>query len=366
MKSILDVSSIIYGGHNASPDRRVKGFPIGGIRKLFGIINGGLNISDFVLCFDGGQIIKKELLPTYKAGRIPDYSVLAQIDLVKELLLACDIPYHQDKKYEADDFIFSICKELDLLGDTEEVEIYTDDRDLSCCVTDKVTIRNVTSNGICIDRDNYSRRVVRGKWVPYNTILLWKVFHGDTSDNYRALSIPGLTYDVFSQRFLSEVKPLIKPDGLAPTAYAEYAVFEAICSLFSDILSKEDMKRLKEQGRIAYPYQIPVSDISLQEYGERLNDGELLYNLERKHMKIFGSGTFNMKKFKTYCSLLGLNTLKSGKFVDRDSAEAQEFYELLDLRARELSDGTLVGERYGNRRIIKPHGETLMNMDLPL
>lgn len=364
MKSIIDVSSVIYGGHNGA-DRRVRGFPVGGIRKLFGIINAGLSQSDFALCFDGGEIIKKELLPTYKAGRVPDYSVIAQIDLLKELLVECDIPFYQDAKYEADDFVFSVCSELLDLGDKEEVVIYSDDRDLSCCVTDNISIRNVTTNGMCITKENYQERVVRGRVIPYNTILLWKVFHGDASDNYKALHIPGLNFENMSHHLVSTLDPLIGPEGFAPLAYAEYYVFEEICKDYETMLSSDDMRLLKEQARIAYPFHIPVSDVDIEGYREDARKGDQLYIMERKHMKFFGMGSFNRSKFDFYCTLLGLNRTKPGRSVDKDSAEAQEFYGLLELRAKELANGVIAVQHH-RKKMVKPQTETLANMSLPL
>ena len=365
MKSIIDVSSVIYGGHNGR-DRRIYGFPVGGIRKLFGIINAGLSQSDFVLCFDGGDIIKKELLPVYKAGRVPDYSVFAQIDLAKELLTECDIPFYQDKRYEADDFIYSVCHELLLLGDTENIVIYTDDRDLSCCVTDQISIRNVTTNGICITRQNYQDRVVNGRSIPYNTILLWKVFHGDASDNYKALKISGLTFENLAHIFVSELEPLIKPDGFIPLAYADYEVFQAICNEYINSVSAEDLDKLKAQARIAFPFLVDVSDCDIQAYSEDLRRGVPLFKAECNHMKMFGLGRFNRAKFDFYCSLLDLNKTKAGRHVDRESEDAQKFYRLLELKAKELSSGVLAVQHHRRKQISKQYEPTLSNMELPI
>lgn len=365
MKQILDVSSIIYGGHNGV-DRRIKGFPVGGIRKLFGIINAGLSRADFALCFDGGEIIKKELLPSYKAGRIPDYSVLAQIDLAKTLLTECDIPFYQDPKYEADDFVYSICSELDMLGDADEIVIFSDDRDLSCCVTENISIRNVTSNGICIDRNNFSDRVVKGTEIPFNTILLWKVFHGDPSDNYKALHVPGVNFDLISKVIVEEFSPLVGPDGFSELAYSNFDVFCKVLDLTAETLPPGSLEQIKAQARIAFPYLIPVSDASLDQYREEFQGGEVLYVLERKHMKVFGNGNFNRKKFDFYCTLLGLNQTRLERRVDKDSEKAQEFYRLLELRAKELASGAMAVERYRKKRAVKETAPSLANMELPI
>lgn len=365
MKTILDVSSVIYGGHAGASSWRVHGFPVGGVRKLFGIINAGLSSSDFALCFDGGNIIKKELLPTYKAGRVPDYSVLAQVDLAKELLTACNIGYYHDSKYEADDFVYSVCRELSLLGDTDEVNIYTDDRDISCCVTDLISIRNVTSNGICITRQSFEERVVRERTIPYNTILLWKIFHGDPSDNYKALHIPGLTFDVVANDFVDLIGSQIGPDALPDTAFADFELFKVIIAKYDGLITKEQLRTLEIQGRVAYPYCVPVSNVGMDEYARGLARGELLYSLQRKHMKFFGNGSFDRRKFEFYCSLLGLNKARNIPHVDKDSAEAQEFFTLLDMRARELSSGALA-VRYHRRKHQDSNGGTIQNMSLPV
>lgn len=365
MKSVIDVSSVIYGGHNGN-DRRIRGFPVGGIRKLFGIINAGLSQFDFALCFDGGEILKKELLPTYKAGRVPDYSVLAQIDLAKELLTECEIPFYHDPKYEADDFVFSICSELLMLGDEEDIVIYSDDRDLSCCVTDQISIRNVTSNGICITRSNYQDRVVSGRTIPYNTILLWKLFHGDASDNYKALKIPGLTFENVAHFFVSQIEPLISPTGFTPLAFAEYYIFEILSKEYASLISEEEMQRFLAQARIAYPYKIPVSDTDIEGYRADVQQGSLLYVAERKHMKFFGTGNFNRSKFDFYCTLLGLNKTKPSRSVDLDSPKAQEFFNLLSLRAKELSSGVMAVERYKKRQEVRPTSDAIANMELPI
>lgn len=347
-------------------DRTLRGFPIGGLRKLFGIINAGLNQADFALCFDGGDIIKKELLPTYKAGRVPNYSVLAQIDLAKELLTDCDIPFYWDPRYEADDFIYSVCREFNKLGDNDMTVIFSDDRDLACCVTDDISIRNATSNGICINIDNFSDRVVKGREIPYNTILLWKIFHGDNSDNYKGIKIPGLSFDIYAKLYEENVTPLVKPDMFPQLAYADYDVFCTTVQMLKDLITEEHKTELLAHARIVFPYLVDVSNVGIEVYAQEFQSGRVLYDLERTHMKVFGNGSFNRTKFNFYCTLLGLNQTRSDRYVDKDSEQAQEFYNLLELRAKELASGTMAVERYRKKRHVQADGATLANMSLPI
>lgn len=365
MHSIIDVSSVIYGGHN-SYDRRIRGFPVGGLRKLFGIINAGLSHSDFILCFDGASIIKKELLPTYKAGRVPDYSVMAQIELAKYLLTQCDMDFYLDDKYEADDLIYSVCNELLFVDRDDSILIYTDDRDIACCVTDQISIQNVTSNGICLDKGSYSKRVVSGRVIPYNSILLWKIFHGDASDNYRSLRIPGLTFESVANNVLGQIEPLIGDNGFTQLAFSDYDVFSVIADDYKENFSEADVSKLKEQARIVFPYKLKLSTGTFDDYVRDYNSGTPIYSIIRKYLKVFGSGNFNRSKFDFYCTLLGLNRTKLNRSVDEDSADAQEFFDLLSLRARELSSGELAVRYSRTKRNANSNKQTLSNMEIPL
>ncbi len=368
MKTVIDVSSVVYSGHNGRPNLRFQGFPIGGIYSLLRMIAADLPRTDFVLCFDGGNIIKKELLPTYKAGRIPDYSVMAQIDVLKEIFLGCDIPFYHDPKYEADDFVYSVCNTFDLLGDCDTIRIMSDDRDLACNVRRDCSLLPVSSNGSCIDYKNFSDRVVKEHTIPYNTILLWKIFHGDASDHYRGIKIPGLDFDSMADDFVEMLKPLIGPEGFSEMAYADYDVFEAFLNEYASRLSPEDMERMKAQARIVYPYRLDVFTTDRDSLLAEVSKGGSLHIAERKHMKVFGTGNFDATRFDFVVSMLGPRGGYKRRFrtYNEDGAEGEELRQYFALKAKDLSNGTMAVERYRSRKAVVPESVTLQNMELPI
>lgn len=368
MKTIIDVSSVIYSGHAGQPNMRMQGFPVGGLRSLFRMIATDLPHTDFALCFDGGDILKKELLPTYKAGRIPDYSVMAQVDAAKEILTGCDIPFYHDPAYEADDFVYSICAALDDLCDTDTVRIKSDDRDLACNVRDNCSLLPVSTNGSCIDYKNFSDRVVRDHTIPYNTILLWKIFHGDSSDHYKGIRVPGLDFESVADNFVETLKPLIGPQGFTDMAYASYEVFEAFIAEYADRISPEDMEALKAQARIVYPYRLDVFTTDKETLLADVSKCGSLCNAERNHMKIFGTGSFDAVRFDFVVGMLGPRGGYKRRFrtYHEDGAEGEALRQYFAMKAKELANGTMAVERYRSKKAIKPETTLLQNMELPI
>lgn len=360
MKTILDVSNIIYAGDT---DRRLKGFPIGGIRKILGMINADLNVSDFFICFDGGSKLKKELLPVYKAGRVPDYSVMAQIDLLKQILIDCGIPFYWELGYEADDWIYSLCHFLSCTVDDEQIVIKSNDRDLSCCVTDNITQQPVTSDGKIITKDNFSRTVVNGTRIPYNTIILWKMFHGDASDSYTGLKIPGLSFEMVAKALVDGVQDLIENEGMSDILYSNPDIIHAVLEDFTEHLSDINKEKVEKQLKLVLPIMLDVADCDIDTYLSEL-ETKPRFKVENDHLKICNQSTINKKKFDFYCTVLGLNRARY-KFIGEESPETQEFYKLLELQARELSQGGFAVKYSGRKRDV-PEPVCIENMSLPV
>ena len=367
MRAILDVSNIVYGGYYGSPNYRIAGFPCGGIRKLLGIINSEISYNDFIICFDGGKTIKKELLPRYKAGRVPNYSVLAQLDLLREILDDCDIPYYWDEQYEADDFIWSAVHFLATVNDHDDVWVYSDDRDLACCISDRVQVKNVTTNGTSIDRRSYETRVVRGEHIPYNTILLYKMLFGDSSDNYNGVTIPGLRFDMLAQLMTENVQPFIDEQKLPASAYMMLEVFEIILDMLPENFDAGMRQQLRDQAKIVFPQLIDITEKGMESfYSDVASSNEPLYRVERRHIKTFGEGDFNRKKFDYYCTLFNLNRCRPERYSRQFTEEAEQFKNTLSMRAKDLASGVMAVERYHSRKSVHADAEVIRNMELPI
>lgn len=367
MKNILDVSSIVCGSHYGSPDKRIQGFPVAGIRKVLGLINANYMQGDVVLCFDGGATLKKELLPTYKAGRVPDYSIMAQIDLLKSLLLECNIPFYQEDGYEADDFVCSMVHLLGLTKDDDGIEIITDDHDLACCVSDNVCIRNVTSNGVYIDRDNYSSRVVSGDTVPYNTILLHKVVNGDKSDAYPALHLPGVSFSILVEHFNNVLNPLFENGSLPRVSVMDFQLYEAVINSLPEQFTAETKKKLVDRGRIVYPFIKDVTSGGQDKFFEDMSSsGDPAYVVEYRHLKYVSKRNMDVKKFNFYCTFFGLNKCRVERQREMYGEMYDSFVNRLQNLAKDLSNGTMAVKYSRLNRRPKTPVENLDNMQLPL
>ena len=371
MREILDISNIVYGGYYGSPDYRINGFPCGGIRKLLGIINADFRQSDFILCFDGGSTIKKELLPRYKAGRVPNYAVMAQLDLLREIFLDCDIPFYWDEKYEADDFVCSAVHFLTQIRDPDDIVIISDDRDLSCCISDTCKVRAATSLGTNIDRASFEERVIKGTHVPYNTILVHKMMFGDHSDNYPGLNIPGLMFDTLANFVVENVTPFIESGQFPVTSFMDIQVMDALIDMLPESYTESTREQLKAQAKIVFPQLVDITEHGMTAFVEDVqSSSEPMYKVERRHIKTFGMGSFNQKKFDLYCSIFNLNRCRPERYGANFIEQAEEFKGKLKLRAKDLASGVMAVEHYQSRKTVHansgPASGSVQSMELPL
>ena len=150
------------------------------------------------------------------------------------------------------------------------------------------------------------------------------------------------------------------------SVYADYDTFEVICKTYLSHLTSEDLNKLFAQARIAFPYKVPVSDCDMDTYRKEFAYGSPLYAIERRHMKLMSDESINMKKFDLYCTLLGLNQTNFEKRINKDQAVSQEFYNLLDMRAKDLADGVLAVKYGKNKRAKMSVSPSIENMKLPI
>ena len=368
MTSILDVSSVVHGGHKGSPDYRINGFPVGGLRRILSIINSDFPRSDIILCFDSPKLLKKELLPTYKAGRVPDYSVAAQVDLLKEILMDCNMPFYIQDGYEADDLICSVVHLFGKMRSSEETVIYSDDRDLSCCVSPTVKLQNVTTNGMRVDYESFSKRkLVSTGTIPYNTILLHKMLHGDKSDNYAGLKLPGLRFDSVAFTFTEAMNAMIEQGTFPHSMYMSIEAMEYVIDNLPGSFDDNARALMKMQARIVFPYLVDVTINGEDAMAADLASGNYApYQVVHNHLKICTRNNIDYSKFCMYCGALGLNRCRTERTSFLMSDEIAEFKNSLKIRAKELSSGVMAVERYRNRTARPSSEECVENMQLPL
>ncbi|HEY3311250.1 MAG TPA: DNA polymerase I [Anaerolineales bacterium] len=139
------------------------------------------------VAFDTGKTFRDEIFPEYKATRakMPD-DLRPQIERIRQLVDAFNIPRLEMDGYEADDVLGSIARQAASQG--LGVKIITGDRDLLQLVGDHIIV-NLPEGGKLADAKDYiTDDDVRSKFgVPAHLVVDYKALVGDTSDN-----IPGV------------------------------------------------------------------------------------------------------------------------------------------------------------------------------
>src|SRR5512133_1069940 len=139
------------------------------------------------VAFDTGKTFRDEIFPEYKATRakMPD-DLRPQINRIRQIVDAFNIPRLEMEGFEADDVLGSIAKQAAAQG--LGVKIITGDRDLLQLVGDHIIV-NLPEGGKLADAKDYiTDDDVRTKFgVPARLVVDYKALVGDVSDN-----IPGV------------------------------------------------------------------------------------------------------------------------------------------------------------------------------
>jgi len=137
------------------------------------------------VAFDTGKTFRNDIYPDYKATRakMPD-ELRGQIERIRTIIDAFDIPRLEKEGAEADDVIGSISKQAVKKG--LGVKIITGDRDLLQLVTDRIIV-NLPGKSMADARDYREEDVVAKMGVKPDQIVDLKALMGDSSDN-----IPGI------------------------------------------------------------------------------------------------------------------------------------------------------------------------------
>lgn len=137
------------------------------------------------VAFDTGRTFRNDIFPDYKATRakMPD-DLRGQIERLREIIDAFDIPRLEKENAEADDVLGTIANQAVEKG--LGVKIITGDRDLLQLVTERILV-NLPGRSMA-DAMDYGIEDVKEKMgVPPEKIIELKALMGDSSDN-----IPGV------------------------------------------------------------------------------------------------------------------------------------------------------------------------------
>jgi len=138
------------------------------------------------VAFDTGRTFRDDIFPDYKGTRakMPD-ELRPQIERIRQLVDAFNIPRLEVEGYEADDVLGSVARHAITLG--LGVKIITGDRDLLQLVDDRIVV-SLPGKSLSDSKDYFPEDVVAYLGVRPDQIVDLKALVGDKSDN-----IPGVT-----------------------------------------------------------------------------------------------------------------------------------------------------------------------------
>ena len=154
--------------------------------------------------FDVGRTFRDDMFDAYKGTRekMPD-ELRLQIDRIREVVRALNIPVMELDGYEADDVLGTIAKQARPLS--VPVHIITGDRDLLQLVDENTAIELPPSRYQRQKRIYNEARVIEEYQLTPKQIVDWKALEGDKSDNIPGVAGVGKKTAV---RLLNEYKTL--------------------------------------------------------------------------------------------------------------------------------------------------------------
>ncbi|WP_332697683.1 5'-3' exonuclease [Halalkalibacter lacteus] len=159
------------------PTNAIHGFT----KHLFTAVNT-FKPTHVICCWDmGSKTYRTEMFPDYKANRgAPPVELIPQFDLVKEVVAELDIPNVGLERFEADDCIGTLAKEL---SQHAQVQILTGDQDILQLLEQHVSVillkKGYGNYAVYNEELFYSEKGI----TPRQMIDL-KALMGDSSDNY--------------------------------------------------------------------------------------------------------------------------------------------------------------------------------------
>jgi DNA polymerase-1 len=174
----------LTGGSGGDRWRTSKGEPTAGI---YGFASVLLRILEqerpdyLAVAFDTGKTFRDEIFAEYKATRakMPE-DLRPQIDRIRQLVDAFNIPRLEMDGYEADDVLGSAAKQAATQG--LGVKIITGDRDLLQLVSERIIV-SLPGRQLS-DAEDYTPQKVQEKMgISPDQVVDYKALVGDRSDN---------------------------------------------------------------------------------------------------------------------------------------------------------------------------------------
>lgn len=181
--------ALTSGSQSTSRWTTTKGEPTAGVYGFASVLLRYLEQDrpDYLMvAFDVGRTFRDDLFPEYKGTRekMPD-DLAVQIERIRQMVDAFNIPRLEMDGYEADDVLGSVARKAAAHG--IGVKIITGDRDLLQLVDDRIFVSLPDGKSLGESKDYAAKDVVEKLGVRPDQVVDYKALVGDTSDN-----IPGV------------------------------------------------------------------------------------------------------------------------------------------------------------------------------
>ncbi|NLN70652.1 MAG: DNA polymerase I [Chloroflexi bacterium] len=250
--------ALTAGGSRSSAFQTNSGEPTAGVYGFTSILMRIFqqeNPDYLAVVFDKGKSFRHKIYEDYKGTRakMPD-DLRGQVERMREIVDAFNIPRLELENYEADDVLGSVARwaaEEKGLG----VKIITGDKDLLQLVTDRVVV-NLAGTKLSEAKDYFPEDVVDKLGVPPEKVVDFKALSGDPSDN-----IPGVrgVGEKTAVKLLTEYgslegiyEHLDNISGRAKTALEEGRELAFMSRELARIVTDLDMQIDLEQARIEH------------------------------------------------------------------------------------------------------------------
>jgi len=187
---VIDAHALIYQVFHAmppmtSPSGQPCGAVHGFVRDILDLIEN--RKPDFLFCaFDySGQTFRHEFYPEYKGTReeMPD-DLRPQIDSIRRILTAMQVPVIDLENYEADDIIATFARLID--EQQGRGFIVSSDKDCRQLISDHVKIYNIRKNRIYDEND-----LMKDWGVRPDQVVSFQSLVGDSVDNVPGIALIG-------------------------------------------------------------------------------------------------------------------------------------------------------------------------------
>lgn len=273
---VIDVSAVLYSGLTGNIGNFMyKGIPTGGLYQLGMQVAQALTFGRFLIMVWDSRTDRRDLIPTYKAGRSPNPKIEFWKNISYRYLHNVVENSFKVEGFEADDLAAEL---LDIYTNERSYDLITSDYDWAYNIKDyKTRITPVNTNLPLINHINFSKILDKANTgnLVFNTICMYKVLYGDTSDHIEPFVNSKFSNETIYKLFINFCVENNLDIRIKPSA-------QQFALTYRNLFSESSYKDFKNRIDVVYPRrQIELGNPNLTLKAQNVNytDLKLFCNL---------------------------------------------------------------------------------------